>query len=40
MIEISHEEEGFRRETPLRRASSPRYHTTFLGLYYACNNFG
>jgi hypothetical protein len=39
-IEISHAEEGFRRETPFRRASSPRYHTIFLGLCYSCNNFG
>jgi hypothetical protein len=34
------EEEGFRRETPFRRSSTPRYQTIFFGLCYACNNFG
>jgi hypothetical protein len=39
-IEIPQEEEGFRRETPFRRSSTPRYQTIFLGLCYSCNNFG
>jgi hypothetical protein len=34
------EEEGFRRETPFRRSSTPRYQTIFFGLCYGCNNFG
>jgi hypothetical protein len=34
------EEEGFKRETPFRRSSTPRYQTIFFGLCYACNNFG
>jgi hypothetical protein len=34
------EEEGFRRENPFRRSSTPRYQTIFFGLCYACNNFG
>jgi hypothetical protein len=34
------EEEGFIRAPPLKRSSTPRYHTIFFGLCYACNNFG
>jgi hypothetical protein len=34
------EEEGFRRENPFRRYSTPRYQTIFFVLCYACNNFG
>jgi hypothetical protein len=34
------EEEGFKRETPFRIYSTPRYQTIFFGLCYACNNFG
>jgi hypothetical protein len=39
-MERPREEEGFRRETPFRRSSTPRYQTIFLGLCYSCNNFG
>jgi hypothetical protein len=39
-IERPQEEEGFRRATPFRRSSNPRYQTIFLGLCYSCNNFG
>jgi hypothetical protein len=34
------EEEGFRRATPFRISSTPRYQTMFFSLCYACNNFG
>jgi hypothetical protein len=34
------EEEGFRRETPFRRSSTPTYQSIFFGLCYECNNFG
>ena len=34
------EEEGFKRVTPFRISSTPRYQTIFFGLSYACNNFG
>jgi len=34
------EEEGFKKLTPFRRSSTPRYQTIFLGLCYSCNNFG
>jgi hypothetical protein len=34
------EEEVFIIVTPFRRYSTPRYQTIFLGLCYACNNFG
>jgi hypothetical protein len=34
------EEEGFIREPPFRRCSTPRYQTIFFVLCYACNNFG
>jgi hypothetical protein len=34
------EEEGFRRATPFRRYSNPRYQTIFFCVCYACNNFG
>jgi hypothetical protein len=34
------EEEGFKRVTPFRIYSTPRYQTIFFGLCYACNNFG
>jgi hypothetical protein len=39
-IDRPREEEGFRRTTPFRRYSTPRYQTVFFGLCYACNNFG
>jgi hypothetical protein len=34
------EKEGFIREPPFKRSSTPRYQTIFFGLCYACNNFG
>jgi hypothetical protein len=34
------EEEGFIRVPPFRRYLTSRYQTIFLGLCYACNNFG
>jgi hypothetical protein len=37
---MAHEEEGFIRVTPFKRYYTPRYQTIFLGLCYACNNFG
>ena len=36
----SQEEEGFKRVTPFKISSTPRYQTIFFGLCYACNNFG
>jgi transposase InsO family protein len=40
LTDRSQEEEGFIRETPLRRYSTPRYQTIVFVLCYACNNFG
>ena len=34
------EEEGIIRVINFKRYSNPRYQTIFLGLCYACNNFG
>jgi hypothetical protein len=39
-IERPQEEEGFRRATPFRISSTPRYQTIFLGSCYSCYNFG
>jgi hypothetical protein len=33
------EEEGFRRVTPFKIYSTPRYQTIFFGLCYSCDNF-
>jgi hypothetical protein len=39
-IDRPQEEEGFIRAHSFKRSSTPRYQTIFLGLCYACNNFG
>jgi hypothetical protein len=40
MTDRPQKEEGFKRETPFRRSSTPKYQTIFFGLCYTCNNFG
>jgi hypothetical protein len=35
-VQISQEEEGFRKATTFRRYPTPRHQTIFIGLYYSC----